>query len=207
MALPIEKNKLYTYAEYKRWPEGARYELIDGTVFDMSPAPGMTHQKVSMNLSKEIANFFEEKPCLVFCAPFDVFFPDEDEKEEDIKNIVQPDISIICDESKLSEKGCTGAPDVVIELISPSTASHDQIAKLRLYEKYGVREYWIVHPIDRIVWKYVLENGVYEKPELFDYKGKPSFKTFPDLEIDLYKAFDVKESDYIYETPPGYVRL
>lgn len=207
MALPIKKDKLYTYAEYKKWPEGARFELIDGTIFDMSAAPGMTHQKVSGRFSRVIANFLEDKSCQVFAAPFDVFFPEEGESEEQTKTILQPDLSIICDESKLSEKGCTGAPDVIIEIISPSTASHDQIAKLRLYEKYGVREYWIVHPIDRIVWKYVLEKGVYKKPELYDHNGTPAFNTFPELEINLYKAFDVKESDYIREDPPGYVRM
>jgi Uma2 family endonuclease len=203
MVLPREKSKTYSYAEYKYWPESEQWEIIDGEPFDMSPAPGMTHQKVSGKIFQLLANYLDSKPCLVFSAPFDVFFPAEDQPEEEVNNIVQPDLSVICDESKLSEKGCTGAPDIVIEIISPSTASHDQIRKLRLYEKSGVREYWIFHPVDKIVWKYILDSKGYGKPEIFDYTSKPSFKLFPDLQLNLMSVFDIKEEDLISEPSPS----
>lgn len=130
MAIPTNKDKLYTYADYKTWPENARYEILDGTLFNMSPAPGTAHQKVSGNFFQSIANYLEDKPCQGFSAPFDVFLPEENDPVENIRTIVQPDLSIICDDSKLSEKGCTDAPDIIIEIISPSTASHDQMGKL-----------------------------------------------------------------------------
>lgn len=208
MAIPKEKDRIYTYSQYKNWPESERWEIIDGEPYNMSPAPGMTHQKISGKIFRTIGNYLEGKSCQVFSAPFDVFLREKNQSEEDIKNIVQPDLSIICDESKLSEKGCTGAPDIVIEIISPSTASHDQITKLRLYEKHGVKEFWLFHPVDRIVWKYILEKDVYGKPEIFDFTSKPSFNLFPDLELDLMKIFDVKKEDLVKEpTPTVYTQL
>ena len=203
MPIPMEKSKIhFTYAQYKKWPEEERWELIDGEAYDMSPAPGMTHQKISGELSNQIYNYLDEKPCKVFTAPFDIFLPQIEESEDTISTIVQPDISMICDSSKLSEKGCTGPPDIVIEIISPSSGARDQIIKMNLYEKHKVKEYWIVHPIDRIVRKYILKNNQYEKPEIFDYLGKPSFDQFPDLKIDLYKVFGIKKGDYISEPSP-----
>jgi len=205
MSLAEEMQKeQFTYSDYKKLPESERWELIEGEAYDMSPAPGITHQRVSRDISTMICNYLEGKKCEAFVAPFDVFLPKENDSEDQINTILQPDISIVCDEKNLSEKGCTGAPDVILEIISPSSASRDQIIKRNIYEKHGVTEYWIVHPIDRIVWKYILINGFYGKPEIFDYKGKPSFQLFPELEIDLYKVFDVKESDYVEQPSPGY---
>lgn len=197
-------NKHYTYAQYKNWPEDESWELIRGVAYNMSPAPGLAHQKVSGEISRQIANYLDGKTCSVFTAPFDVFLPEKSETEKTTSTIVQPDISIICDNEKLSEKGCTGAPNIVLEIISPSGASRDHIVKRRLYEYHGVVEFWIIHPVDRIVWKYILTNHQYGKPEIFDHNDKPSFDLFPDLNIDLYKVFDVKESDYIKEPSPGY---
>ena len=203
MALPKEsKNQYFTYAEYKHWPDDKRWEIIDGEAYDMSPAPGMTHQRISREFSKQICNFLDENQCEVFIAPFDVFLHQPNESEDQISTIVQPDISIICDNSKLSEKGCTGAPDVIIEIISPSSGARDQIIKMNLYEKYGVKEYWIVHPTDRIVRKYILNNNTYNKPLIFDQNGKPSFTLFPDLQIDLYKIFGAEYDEIVKEPSP-----
>ncbi|MCK5673556.1 MAG: Uma2 family endonuclease, partial [Spirochaetales bacterium] len=154
--------------------------------------------------------YLEDKPCQVFSAPFDVFLPEPNETEDKTSTIVQPDISIICDKSKLSEKGCTGCPDVVIEIISPTGASRDQIKKRHLYEKKGVKEYWIVHPVDKILWKYVLtaakEGRQYGKPQIFDYKGTPSFEKLPDFKLDLLKIFGPDEQ-VTEPSPKKYKRL
>ncbi len=200
MPLPKETNiDYFTYAQYKNWPKEERWEIIEGEAFNMSPAPGMTHQNISGELFRQIANYLSEKPCKIFAAPFDIFLPKNNESEEETSTIVQPDISIICDPSKLSEKGCLGPPNVVMEIISPSSASHDQIRKLDLYEKHAVPEYWIVHPMDRIVWKYVLENNNYGKPFIYDKNGTPSFLRFPDLQINLRKVFGIPERESVKE--------
>ena len=164
MSTPSHSEKeFFTYADYKLWPDEERWEIIDGEPYNMSPdawpsrsqsdrpgpAPGVTHQKVLGEIYRQIHNFLEDKP-------FDVFLPEPGESEDETSTVVQPDISVICDEAKLSEKGCTGPPELVIEVVSPSGASRDQIKKRRLYEKKGVAEYWIVHPSDKLLWKYVL---------------------------------------------------
>jgi len=207
MPIPQESKKDYfTYAEYKNWPNEERWEIIGGEAFNMSPAPGMTHQIYSGEIFRQIANFLEDKPCQVFSAPFDIFLPEPNESEEETSTIVQPDISIICDKSKLDEKGCTGSPDVVIEIISPSSGARDQIIKMDLYEKHRVKEYWIVHPIDKILWKYILFESKYGKPQIFDYKGTPSFEIFPDFLLDLLKVFG--PDDNVSEpSPKKYKRL
>lgn len=188
-----EKKEFFTYADYRLWPDEERWEIIDGEAYNMSPAPGTTHQKISGKIFRQISNFLEGRPCQVLAAPFDVFLPEPGETEERISTIVQPDISIICDKTKLSEKGCTGPPEVIIEIVSPWGASRDQIKKRRLYERKGVAEYWIVHPADRILWKYVLSGGQYGRPEVFDNTGAPSFEILPEFSLDLLKVFGPTE--------------
>ncbi|WP_342455525.1 Uma2 family endonuclease [Caloramator sp. Dgby_cultured_2] len=139
-----------TYKEYLNLPEGERVELIDGYVYNMV-APSRIHQEVSMNLSRIFSNFLLGKECKVYAAPFDVRLIKEGQREDEADTVVQPDLSIICDKSKLDERGCKGAPDMIIEIVSPSTASIDYIKKLNLYEKFKVKEYWIVNPIEKIV--------------------------------------------------------
>ena len=206
MAVPKGKYKdHFTYLEYKNWKNGERWELIDGEAFDMSPAPGTTHQRISGRLFNCIFNYLESNPCQVFSAPFDVFLPENEEKFDEISTIVQPDIVVICDEAKLHEKGCVGAPEIVIEILSPSTASRDQITKRDLYERKGVKEYWIVDPAGKIVWQYVLKDNAYGKPAVFDYKGIPSSHVLPDLYLNLRKVFDMEDSDdTAKERRPGY---
>ena len=194
MSTPLHSEKdFFTYADYKRWPDEERWEIIDGEPYNMSPAPGTTHQRISGELYSQIHNFLEGKPCEVFPAPFDVFLPEPEESEEETSTVVQPDIVLVCDESKLSEKGCTGPPELVIEIVSPSEASRDQIKKRRLYEKKGVAEYWIVHPFDRLLWRYMLTDGSYGKPEVFDNSGTPPVGILPEFELDLLKVFGPTE--------------
>ena len=146
MGLSVKKHaRLYTYKDYVLWPDEERWELINGAAFNMSPAPSRFHQKISGTLFSKIHHYLEGKPCEVYHAPFDVRLPEGNEPEEDIITVVQPDIAIICDRSKLDDKGCKGSPDLVIEIVSPHTVSKDMKEKLALYEKHGVKEYWIIH--------------------------------------------------------------
>ncbi|MBF0407711.1 MAG: Uma2 family endonuclease [Candidatus Riflebacteria bacterium] len=130
----------YTYGDYLTWPEGERWELIDGEAYDMSPAPTLNHQDILGDLYIQFASFFQNKKCKVYTAPVDVLFPDNDQQDEKkVRNVVQPDLVVICDRKKLNEKNVKGAPDLVIEVLSPSTASKDVIKKRRLYETHGVK--------------------------------------------------------------------
>lgn len=121
MGIPLRKtDKCYTYGEYKHWPEDERWELIEGVAWNMSPAPSRKHQKLSILLSTRISNYLEGKDCEIYYAPFDVLLPDlVEQKEDDVTTVVQPDISVICEKNKLTDKGCTGAPDWIIKILSP----------------------------------------------------------------------------------------
>ena len=143
MAQPLRKEEArYTYADYMAWEDGERWEIIEGVPYLMSPAPTWVHQGISGELFLQIATFLKGKPCKVYAAPFDVrLFPADDDSDD---TVVQPDIVVVCDRSKLDRSGCRGAPDMLVEILSPSTARHDQLVKLQLYKKAGVREYWIV---------------------------------------------------------------
>lgn len=183
----------HTYADYISWSDDARYELIDGIAYAMSPAPTRRHQELVGEMYRQIANTLKGSPCQPYIAPFDVRLPNANDsnsaRDSDIDTVVQPDISVICDKSKLDDLGCRGAPDWVIEVLSPSTASHDQIVKRALYERVGVREYWVVHPIDRIVTIYVLENGNYGKPAMQELIDTSTSAILPTVTIDW--ALDV----------------
>ena len=188
----LATQKEYTYGDYFGWNQEGRCELIDGRVYDMTPAPLRRHQQISMSLSGKIWSRLQGgSPCEVYAAPFDVRLPDTDEADEDIRTVVQPDISVICDPSKLDEKGCRGAPDWIIEIVSPSTASHDYIRKLALYEKHGVREYWIVHPVDRIAMAYRMsEEGRYGRPEIASVEDRLEAQAVGGLVIELREVFE-----------------
>jgi Uma2 family endonuclease len=157
---PALEEKRSTYADYRQWEleEGERFELIRGAAYAMS-SPGTAHQTISGELFRQIANFLHGKPCRVLAAPYDVRpFYEEDEQDD---TVVQPDISIICDERKIGPEGCRGAPDMVIEIISPSNTSGEYIRKFNLYLEAAVREYWVILPEDKIVQVNLLEKGKY----------------------------------------------
>ena len=153
MALPLKESDLkYTYKEYCSWPDDERWELIDGVAYNMSPAPTSRHQGLSRELLLKFGNFLKASPCKVFPAPFDVMLPKFPIKsEETINTVVQPDISVICDTSKIIESGCLGAPDLIVEILSPSTSKKDLSEKFYLYERVGVKEYWIVDPGNKYI--------------------------------------------------------
>ena len=157
MPLPYPRNLMdpnanyYTYADYLTWDEGERVEILYGEPV-MSPAPNRRHQDISRQLVRQIGNFLDGKPCKLYYAPFDVrLFEKDGDPPEDVDTVVQPDIAVICDESKLDDAGCKGAPDLIIEILSQSTRTHDKTRKYRLYQRAGVREYWIVDPVHKAV--------------------------------------------------------
>ena len=154
-SLPSEER--YTYADYYSWDDGKRWELYEGVPVAMSPSPTRFHQRLNVNLVTQINNYLRGKPCEVFTAPFDVRLNPNDEDN----TVVQPDIFVVCDKSKLDEKCCKGAPDLIVEILSPSSKKHDLFDKMRLYRQAGVREYWIVDPELSLVNVHILQNGEY----------------------------------------------
>lgn len=192
MNYPIKKEKeKYTYGDYLTWQDDERWELIDGIAYNMSPAPSTYHQEISLELAYQIRNYLKDKSCKVYCAPFDVRLPKGTEKDEDIDTVVQPDIVVIYDHSKIDEKGCRGAPDLVIEILSPHTSQKDIKEKFFLYEKVAVKEYWIVHPTDKTVIVFKLDkNNKYERPDMYTREDKIKVSIFDDLTIDLNMVFE-----------------
>jgi len=189
MSLP-EGDKEYTYSDYLSWDHEERWEIIEG-IPCMKAAPSRIHQEILMELSKQIANFLTGKGCRIYPAPFCVRLPggnDKDDKE--IKNVVEPDITIVCDRSKLDDKGCKGAPDMIIEIVSPSTARKDRIEKFNLYEKAGVKEYWLIEPDEKILSVFVLQDdNRYGRPEMYTEEDEVKVTVLHDLVIDLNSIF------------------
>ena len=183
MGLALRKEKHYTYADYLTWPDDARYELIDGEAFLMAPAPLIEHQEVAGDVYHQLRNQLDGKPCRPYIAPVDVRLPRADEADATIDTVVQPDVLVVCDPAKIDRRGVRGAPDWLLEVLSPSTAAHDQIAKRRTYERAGVREYWLVHPGDRTLTVYVLDNGQYGRPEIYELKDATPIGVLPGVAI------------------------
>ena len=182
-------QKEYSYKDYVELPSDKRYEIIEGILYAMIPAPAIQHQRVSGRLYSEIANYIKGKNCEVFNAPCDVLLLDKNEAEEDIKTVVQPDIFVVYDNSKITEKYCLGAPDFIIEIASPSSPSMDYVKKLVLYEKYKVREYWIVNYIRKEILAYRLQqNEEYGEAEVYR-DGEISVVFFADMIIKLDDIF------------------
>jgi Uma2 family endonuclease len=188
MGLSQRDREYHTYADYRQWPEDVRYELIDGFAYAMGPAPARRHQEVAGEVFRQIADALEGSPCRPYIAPFDVRLPQADESDDRVDTVVQPDISVICDKAKLDERGCRGAPDWIIEVLSPATAGHDQIIKRALYERVGVREFWLVHPTDRVVSIYLLENGTYGKPIVQELEGTTGAAILPQVVVDWVRV-------------------
>lgn len=157
MAIPAKQER-FTFADILTWSEDERIEIINGEAFMMAP-PSRIHQEVSMELSRQLANFLEGKKCRVYPAPFGVrLFEQDGANPEDVDTVVEPDISVVCDRSKLDDHGCKGAPDMLIEVVSPSSLRHDRLVKLNLYQRAGVREYWIADPVGKSVQVFLLDN-------------------------------------------------
>lgn len=154
----LDLNHSYTYADYLCWKFKERVEIIKGKIMEMSPAPNRLHQRISLKLTLEFAKAFDNHKCQFYVAPFDVRFPDN---VGNIKNVVQPDLCVICDLNKLDDKGCIGAPDLIVEILSPGNSKREMKYKYELYQEQGVKEYWVVRPEERNIHIYLLENGKY----------------------------------------------
>lgn len=186
MGLALRDHHRHTYADYLTWPEDIRYELIDGKAFLMAPAPALDHQDIAGEIYRQVANQLDGKPCRPFIAPVDVRLPRHDQGnagDDAIDTVVQPDVLVVCDPARTDRRGIRGAPDWVVEVLSPATAAHDQIVKRRIYERAGVPEYWLVHPQDRTVTIYVLIEGQYGRPEIFELKGETPIGVLPGVVI------------------------
>ncbi|MDR3267581.1 MAG: Uma2 family endonuclease [Tannerella sp.] len=187
----LSPDKHYTYADYLTWPDDKRRELVNGFIRMMSPAPSLQHQEIAGVLYIDLYRLIERNggKCKVFHAPFDVRLPRNGERENDqIHTVVQPDICVVCDLSKLDKRGCLGAPDLVVEIQSLSTARYDLTDKFNLYEASGVREYWVVFPDDGVEVFILQPDGKYDRGTGYDC-GKIPVHIFDGAELDLDKVF------------------
>lgn len=191
MSISLNQLQTYTYADYMLWPEGERLEIIEGEAYNMTPSPSRIHQKVSGALFFEIYAFLKGKTCEVYSAPFDVRLFEGVKEDKDIRTVVQPDIVVVCDPNKLDERGCKGSPDLIVEIVSPSSIRLDLKTKLRLYEKYKIKEYWVVYPLDKVVMVYIFDdlNGKYTDLEIYTASDQVRISIFEDLEINLTSVF------------------
>lgn len=187
----MDLNKRYSYADYLTWIDDKRRELINGFIKLMSPAPTRRHQEVAGDMYGRFWTFLQNKPCKVFYATFDVRLPQNNETgNQQIFTVVQPDICIICNHSKLDDKGCLGAPDMIVEIVSPSTAQTDTRDKFQVYQESGVQEYWIVFPEEKVIESFQLLNGKYELRGMYAGNHMAPVGIFNDeLLIDLLQVF------------------
>lgn len=198
MALALKDQRHHNYADYLCWKDDLRYELIDGNAYLMPMAHDLPHQDVAGEIYCQTANALLGRSYRVFIGPLDVRLPKHNESDdldaggramheqfadEQIDTVVQPDVLVVCDADKLDKRGVRGAPDWIVEVLSPSTAGHDQINKRNLYERHGVREYWLVHPVDRVLTVYRLQDGEYGKPLLSQLEGETPVGILPEIVI------------------------
>ena len=199
MALAREKStELFSWHEYKDWPEDNRWQIIDGHAYCMAAAPNIKHQKVTGNLYATIKEKLGGKPCVPFIAPTDVVFDDY--------NIVQPDVLVVCNKSKITDANIQGAPDLVVEVISPSNSFMDKKQKLELYERFAVPEYLLIDPVGDLVERFRLVDGRYGRSEIFAWHEELALISLPGLVINLWEVFerDLAELNVVREGPKGY---
>jgi len=190
----LDLNQSYSYADYLTWQFNETVELIKGKIMLMSPAPNVKHQRVSMNFSGSLFNFFKRKKCQVFAAPFDVRLYDRKKSilaNEDIHTVVQPDLCVICNPDILDAQGCNGAPDWIIEILSKGNSKREVQVKYELYQESGVQEYWIVYPNDQAINQFVLDEiGRYQLKQMYTDDDMATPHLFPELAIDLTEVFE-----------------
>lgn len=184
----LDLSKSYSYSDYLLWKFKERVEIIKGKIMEMSPAPTRFHQRISMKLTIEFSKAFDNHSCQLYAAPFDVRFPDENGK---IKTVVQPDLCVICDLSKLDDKGCIGAPDLVVEILSPGNTRKEMKNKFELYEEQGVKEYWIVYPDTQNIQIFVLKDGKYIGIQPVAEGDIVTSAVFPGLSFSTASLYDL----------------
>ena len=187
--MPLPQEKLYTLADLLSWEEEVRMELIDGVPIMMA-TPVRAHQKSVRELFGQLYNYLKGKQCEVYTAPFAVrLFEQEGDRPENVGTVVEPDISVVCSPDKLDDIGCKGAPDFIIEVLSPSTQRHDRLTKFNLYQRAGVREYWIADPANQSVQAFLLEDGRYSIKELGIPGDRLRVSVLEDCVLDLTDVF------------------
>jgi len=197
----LDLNKTYTYADYLTWQFKERVELLWGKIKKMTAAPSTQHQKVLGKLHLSMGNNLKRNPCQVFVAPFDVRLPSNNAGSSQVINVVQPDICVICDGAKIDEKGCLGAPDLIVEILSPSSSTRDMKDKLKLYEQSGVPEYWVVDPFDGIIHVFVMnDDGKYLNRYPVTSEDTLRSEKIPGLLIQMEDVFPdiLKEPEELY---------
>lgn len=188
MSEPAKKIP-FTYTDYLADGSGERYEVFDGEIV-MQAAPSANHQYISAALTSFLFLYLQGKQCRVYPAPFDVrLFEKEGDSPKDVYTVFQPDISVICDRSKIDSRGCKGAPDLVIEILSPSTAGYDWIDKLNQYQKAGVREYWIADPQNQLVYVFLPKEGQLLLNKVYNKTETVQVNILEGCSIDLSRVF------------------
>lgn len=182
-SLAVKHEPGFTWADYQSWPDDERWEIIGGKAFAMSPSPGIRHQDIVINMARELSLFFKGKTCRPFTAPLDVKLSEYD--------VVQPDLMVVCEPKQFQGTHIEGAPRLVVEIASPSSVSHDRLAKMRLYQLAGVEEYWIVTPYPPMVEIFRLESGHYHLHAGGTQKDSIASAVFPDLKLNLAEVFDI----------------
>ncbi|RLA23864.1 MAG: Uma2 family endonuclease [Gammaproteobacteria bacterium] len=190
----LDLDATYSYADYLTWQLDKTVELIRGKIMLMSPAPNVKHQSISWQLNGLLFQYFKDNECHAFAAPFDVRLFDQTKSkraDQDIYTVVQPDLSVICDLNKLTEQGCLGAPDWIIEILSPGNSKKEMQTKFALYQESGVMEYWMVYPYEKAVHQFVLDDNTkkYQLIAMFSEEDSAIPLVFPDLKIDLQEVF------------------
>nr|WP_121273494.1 Uma2 family endonuclease [Pedobacter schmidteae] len=191
----VDVSGTYSYANYLCWKFEERVELIKGKIFEMG-APSVNHQRLVGQIHADIHFYLKRQSCEAFVAPFDVRFSDQSKADKNVYTVLQPDICVICDRKKLDKRGCIGAPDIVVEVLSPGNSRKELENKFEIYESYGVREYWIVQPEERCFLKYVLnKDGVFVAGR--PYEGGAEFVSdiLPGFRLNIDEVFGVMVDD------------
>ncbi len=186
----LDFTKQYTIADYLSWKFKERVELLKGYVAKMSPAPNSYHQIISAELSRVLFNYFHKKPCKAFAAPFDVYLPNHKNTGQ---TIVQPDLCVICDLEKIEKKGCVGAPDLIVEILSPGNSRKEVIDKYEIYQEAGVKEYWVIYPAEQVLQVYSLENAIFVAKKPKAPGDMYECQLFPELQINVESIFEGAE--------------
>ncbi len=186
----LDPDGSYTYADYTTWQFSEYIELIKGKIFRMSPAPALKHQRISWRMSGLVWEALRNKSCQAFAAPFDVRLYTKNKKGVSTKTVVQPDLCVICDTTKLDEQGCDGAPDLIVEILSPGNTKKEMRDKFDVYEDAGVQEYWLVHPTEKNVIVYILnEQGKYVGSRPYTDEDIIATPIIPALQMNLSEVF------------------
>ena len=188
---PFTEYGRYSYADYLTWEIDEMVELIKGKVFrSAAAAPRMKHQQIVLRLGSAFLHYLENKPCETFIAPFDVRLPIKSKRNEDIFTVVQPDICVVCDRSKLDDAGCVGAPDLIVEVLSPGNNKKELQNKYEVYEESGIQEYWIIHPSEETMVINSLIDGKYQPSKLFSHGDVIKSEVVKGFELELTAFFE-----------------